>query len=439
MLPLASILAVVLQLCVNDANCAPPPQASPTRPAPATQQQRPARPATIDDTAEAGDEDTLVRSRRFSRWNEFDGKWASIRFGGGLLVDAADYRQDEASQDQFELSPEVRMRDGRLLFKGRLKFPHRKVTWSAGFMYDGVNDVWLVRQTGIQIDLPEIKGSVFIGRQKEGFSMSKIMVGYHGWGMERMPMNDASVQLLADGVKVTGYARKHPLTWNFGVFTDALSEKQSFSIADHQVIGRLVWQPILSDEGRGNLLHIGVALRYAKSDDGQLQPRSRPEAYLAPYFVDTGKFPANSTTMTGLELYYRPGPLLIGAEYMFQHVDAPDRGNPFFHGGDVSVVWLATGESRSYNRAGGYFNAVSPARSVFSGGLGAWEIVARYSYVNLDSDSLQGGKFWRFTPMVNWHLDDSVRLEFVYGYGALDRFSLVGHTQFFQTRLQVCF
>jgi phosphate-selective porin OprO/OprP len=330
------------------------------------------------------------------------------------------------------------MRDTRLLFKGRLKFPNRKVTWSAGLMYDGVNKVWLVRQTGIQIDLPEIKGNVFIGRQKEGFSMSKIMVGYHGWGIERMPMND-NVQLLADGIKVTGYARRRPLTWNFGVFTDALSEKQSFSIADHQVIGRLVWQPILSDEGRGNLLHVGVALRYAKSDDGQLQPRSRPEAYLAPYFVDTGKFPANSTTMTGLELYYRPGPLLIGSEYMFQHVDAPEKGNPYFHGGEVSVVWLATGETRSYNRAGGYFNAVSPARSVFRGGPGAWELVARYSYIDLDSGPLRGGKFWRITPMVNWHLDDSVRLEFVYGYGTLDRFSLVGHTQFFQSRLQLCF
>jgi phosphate-selective porin OprO/OprP len=131
--------------------------------------------------------------------------------------------------------------------------------------------------------------------------------------------------------------------------------------------------------------------------------------------------------------------LLIGSEYMFQHVDAPEKGNPYFHGGEVSVVWLATGETRSYNRAGGYFNAVSPARSVFRGGPGAWELVARYSYIDLDSGPLRGGKFWRITPMVNWHLDDSVRLEFVYGYGTLDRFSLVGHTQFFQSRLQLCF
>ena len=425
MLPVAAILTLVLQT------------------APAAQQPPPAKPSTIpstiDDTLEAGDDDVLVRSRRFSRWNEFDGKWASIRFGAGFLVDYAGYAQDEGSRAQFTLSAGGKVRDARVLLKGRLKFPKRKVTWSAGFMYDGANDVWLVRQTGIQIDLPEIAGNVFIGRQKEGFSVSKIMVGYHGFGIERMPMNDASVQLLADGVKVTGYSARRRWTWNFGLFGDGLSENQSFSIADRQFIGRFVWQPILSGEGRGNLLHLGIAGRWAKADDGQLQPRSRPENNLAPYFVDTGKFAASSSSMTGLELYYRPGPLLIGAEYMFQNVEAPENGDPYFHGGEITVAWLATGETRSYNRAGGYFNAASPARSVFSGGPGAWEIVTRFSYIDLVSGPLEGGRFWRFTPMVNWHLDDTVRLALVYGYGSLDRFSTVGRTHFFQTRLQLCF
>ena len=43
---------------------------------------------------------------------------------------------------------------------------------------------------------------------------------------------------------------------------------------------------------------------------------------------------------------------------------------------------------------------------------------------------------WRLTPMVNWHLSDNVRFEFVYGYGILDPFDLEGRTQFFQSRLQ---
>jgi len=61
----------------------------------------------------------------------------------------------------------------------------------------------------------------------------------------------------------------------------------------------------------------------------------------------------------------------------------------------------------------------------------------RYSYADLDSGLIQGGKFWRLTPVLNWHLSDNVRLEFVTGYGVLDRFGIQGHILFAQTRLQL--
>jgi phosphate-selective porin OprO/OprP len=86
---------------------------------------------------------------------------------------------------------------------------------------------------------------------------------------------------------------------------------------------------------------------------------------------------------------------------------------------------------------GGPTAAVSPARTVFEGGPGAWEFVLRYSYADLDEPLIRGGRFRRITPMVNWHLSDNVRLEFAYGYGVLDRFGLQGTTHFFQTRLQL--
>ena len=41
--------------------------------------------------------------------------------------------------------------------------------------------------------------------------------------------------------------------------------------------------------------------------------------------------------------------------------------------------------------------------------------------------------------MVNWYLTDNLRLELAYGYGELDRFGVVGETQFFQTRFQFAF
>jgi phosphate-selective porin OprO/OprP len=108
-------------------------------------------------------------------------------------------------------------------------------------------------------------------------------------------------------------------------------------------------------------------------------------------------------------------------------------GNPVFHGGDVFASWLITGETRAYNTVGGVFRAVSPPKH----GPGAWEAVFRLSYIDLNSAGLEGGLFWRITPMINFHLSENVRIELAYGYGHLNRFGTTSGTQFFQTRLQM--
>ena len=386
-----------------------------------------------DETIEAGEANAETPRRRLIRWNEYEGPFFTIRVGGGVLVDYATFSQDEDSSEQFQLTPAVKLRDSRVLLKGRLKFS-RPVTWSSGLMYDGATDSWLVRETGIMVAVPEIWGHVFVGRTKEGFSLNKVMVGYAGWTMERATISDATIPILADGVKWLGFAPKIHLLWNVGVYGDYLSEGQSFSTYDHQAVARIAWLPTFSERNR---LHLGASVRYGKPDEGVLRLRSRPENFIAPYFVDTDRFPAESTRTVGVEAYYRPGSLLLGTEYFVQHVNAPESGKPVFHGGDAVISWLLTGETRAYNTRGGFFNQISPARTIFEGGPGAWELVGRISYIDLDGGSVRGGRFWRITPMVNWYLSDQLRLEVAYGYGMLGRFNLRGATHFFQSRLQV--
>jgi len=128
--------------------------------------------------------------------------------------------------------------------------------------------------------------------------------------------------------------------------------------------------------------------------------------------------------------------VLIGGEYYWQHVTSAEEGNPWFNGGEAVVTWLTTSETRTYNTVGNYFRGVSPARTVIDGGSGGWEAVLKVSYANLTAGSLQGGKFWRVTPMLNWYMTDNLRLEFAYGYGSLVRFGVLGRTQFYQARMQ---
>jgi phosphate-selective porin OprO/OprP len=391
--------------------------------------------STLERTIEAGESNVESPRRKLVKWNEYESPYFTLRAGAGFLYEGAAYAQDDDSREQFDLQPDAKVRDFRLLLKGRIKF-QRPTTWTCGIMYDGPTDAWLVRETGIMVAIPEIWGHLFVGRTKEGTSLNKVMSGYAGWTMERAAITDATIPILADGVKWLGYVPGHGVIWNIGWYHDWLSEEETFSTYDSQFVMRLAWLPIVSEE-TGTLLHLGVNGRYGRPDEGQIRMRSRPEAFPAPYFVETASFAAGNTRTASVEAYYRPGPLLLGSEYFLIEADAPESGNPLFHGGDVVASWLVTGETRAYNTVGGYFKAVSPARTVFEGGPGAWEAVLRLSYIDLDSGALRGGRFWRLTPMVNWHLSDNVRLEFTYGYGTLDRFGLTGATQFFQSRIQL--
>jgi phosphate-selective porin OprO/OprP len=372
--------------------------------------------------------------KKLVKWNEFDLSFSTLRIGGGLLYEVATYVQDDQSKQQFvDLTSDAKVRDTRLLLSGRFK-SSRPITWKAGLMYDGPTDSWLMRETGLMVGVPELWGDFFIGRTKEGFSLNKVMNGYFGWTMERQMALDI-IPILADGVRWYGYLPGRRLLWNVGVYTDWLSEDQSFSTYDWQFALRLAWV-VSTDSTHDRMLHIGGNARYGDIDNGELKVRSRPEAYPAPYFIDTGPFEAHHSRHLGLEMYYKNGPVMVGSEYYLHSISSTEANNPLFFGGEVALTWLITGESRPYTTAGGIFKIPSPRQSLFDGGIGAVEAVVRLSHLNLDDGLRPGGKFWRITPMVNWYLSDNLRLEFAYGYGVLDRFGLRGGTQFFQTRIQ---
>ena len=265
--------------------------------------------------------------------------------------------------------------------------------------------------------------------------MVKVMVGYHGWTNERSPAIDAFVPILADGIKYMGYYESPRIYLSLGAYADALSEDEKFATYDNQLVARLGWLPILSEDGNEMLL-VAAMTRGFEPDEGSIQPRARSDSYLGPYFVDTGKFAADHGRTDGVEAYYRKGPWLFGDGVPLAEPLAGGRRRRLVSRGQCRRDWIITGETRPYNIRGAYFEAVSPNQTVFEGGPGAWEAVLDLSYIDLDSGRFNGGKYWRVTPMVNWHMSDNLRLEFIYGYGELDRFDLKGVTQFFQSRIQ---
>jgi len=132
------------------------------------------------------------------------------------------------------------------------------------------------------------------------------------------------------------------------------------------------------------------------------------------------------------------GPWSLQAEYLKMYVSSPERGNPRFDGWYVAGSWILSGESRSYNRKGGFFYKVAPNNPIARGtrGKGAFELVFRYSDTDFTDRQVHGGEFRRWSVGANWYATQQWRLGINYGQGNLYRFGLDGETDFLQFRLQ---
>jgi phosphate-selective porin OprO/OprP len=391
---------------------------------------------TEGEMLEVIDSSSRMKSRK--RWRLFPGKITTFKVGAALFYDYAAFSQDENSKRQadsagYVLQSQFKTRDFRFLLSGQFK-TKRQISWKAGIMYDGVSDTWFVRETGVMINVPELWGNIFIGRTKEGFSMNKVMNAASGWGMERQPAIDV-IPILADGVKWLGYLPKSRILWNVGIYNDWLSEKQSFSTYKWQVVSRIGWLPLYSPAEK-MVFHVAVNYRYGEPVNDQIRLRSRPESNVAPYFVDTQTFSTTASNHLGGEAYFSKGSWMFGSECYVHEFNSAGTKHVFY-GGDVMATYILTGESRPYHTASGVYGFVPVAKPLFKGGVGAVELLLRFSTFNLNDAPVPGGSFWKVTPMVNWYLTREVRMEFAYGYGVLDRFSLQGATQYFQARLQV--
>ena len=419
-----------------------PGAAAPSAAAPSAEEpppsMRPAQP-TLDDTIEAAESEQPAppQDQKLMHWSDYRGEDLTFHFGYNVMYDVVGYNQDKDSVAQWGVlkNPDSKFRDVRFLASGTFPKSKRYIEWKAGYMYDGVAEEWKWRETGFVIAVPEILGHLFIGRTKLGISMIKHMSGAAIQGLERAEIEDEIIPIQNDGIRWMGYLPKQHLVWNLGYFNETMLDNALYPFMDQQYAARVAWLPLLSEK-EGQVLHIAVNLKYGNPRDGKTQLKAKPEATTAPYFLDTGVFQAAHEKVIGPEVWYRNNSLLLGGSYYFVRTEA-DEGNHHFQGGDAWASWLITGEVRKYNTRGALFDFVYPKSSFFNGGTGAFEATIHATYTNNDSGTIQGGKFWRVSPMIAWYPSYEFRFTLGYGYGVLDRFDKKGATQFYQARVQL--
>jgi phosphate-selective porin OprO and OprP len=375
-------------------------------------------------------------------WNELDTSWVSARLGFAAMEDGAFYSQDAANKQQVgDLSAEQLFRLDDLSVSGVIKLPRPWKYVLAG-NYRGLDTTesrtWTFTDVNLSVPIGQL-ANVTIGKQKEGLGLEMTENARDVPFMQLSVMSTASTFFESHvvGVRFSNAILGGRMTWSGGWFNNWLDDDLSFSESGQIFAGRVTGLAMDQDGGR-ELLHLGVSAVYREAPNGSFKSKSIPEVYEAPDFVDTGSFPANHATSVAGELAAVQDAFTLSAEYTATYVSSPQTGNPEFAGFYVMTTYALTGETRPYDHESGTFGMIRPSApfSFKHGGCGAWEVGARYSKIDLTSGAVDGGVFDRWSGALSWYPTAQWRFEFNYGYGRLDKAGLVGHTNFYQLRLQ---
>jgi phosphate-selective porin OprO and OprP len=244
--------------------------------------------------------------------------------------------------------------------------------------------------------------------------------------IERAAFDDAFINTRRLGLNVGVVNKAGDLRFNAGLWTNHSIDS---SLDQDGWIGamRAVYSPMMG----ANQLHFGVNVQHREfsenngstSSSATGQPsnnqlaryRARPFTQLTDVrFVDTGNFAAKSDNIFGVEAAGIFKSLHIAAEAQYLkansyeafdsvRVDDPEDaldlfptatqyvpdGNPGFWGGYIEAGYFITGETRGYKA--GTWDRTKVLKPFSKGGMGAFQVIGRADYLDLDSNKLKDG------------------------------------------------
>jgi phosphate-selective porin OprO/OprP len=235
----------------------------------------------------------------------------------------------------------------------------------------------------------------------------------------------------------------------FGASTDSFGS--SLGDRGYGLACRTTAAPYSSDGDR-LLMHLGGGYLLNSPTDRIIRYRNTAEyggpfvgalgnVGAVPAFVDTGDIAAGEASIFNGELAAILGSLHLQSECRYAVVDQDGAGRANFSGAYVEAGYLLTGEVRPYDHKNGILGRITPLEPFAAhGGIGAWEVAGRYSYLDLNDGAIAGGRLNNLVAGLNWYLNKNTKFQFNYIHAMLDRApGGESETNIFATRAAVDF
>lgn len=253
------------------------------------------------------------------------------------------------------------------------------------------------------------------------------------------------------------------ITWAAGLFrpnSDGNAGHVDSGDGEYAYTARLNWNPIYTHDGRCAFMFGGAYSYRALPNTPERADADVPElvginntarfrtriplrvggttGVNSERVVDSGSFVCDNVQLFNLQSLAIAGPFsLQGEAYWVQVGDALEGGqriSPNYSGFYVEASYFLTGENRKYQRTTSTIGRPIPHEPFFfvrnheDGrrflfGRGAWELCARYEYIDLGNEIVTNdfqGREQDFIFGVNWWLNSTFRVQVNYVYADID-------------------
>ncbi len=276
-----------------------------------------------------------------------------------------------------------------------------------------IKDMW--------IGYAGFKDSVIrIGNHKQPFGLDTISSSKNIWLMERS-YTDSWTPDRRPGVSYATWGKRWQAA--VGLFSQEINKEATGVDQGWGMAGRVTFAPVFVSENK--VVHLGLGATHRKPDAGvgsgsTLPPidytvtfDTRPETKVARTKFLAAKL-ANVETFnqTGLEFAGVWGPFSWQSEYQQTKVQRrsgfPTLADHTFKAYYGQVSWFLTGGQRNYSASEAEFDRVVP-----TGKHGAWELIARWSTMDLNDvttlDPVRGGSAKNLTVGLTWHINTNFK------------------------------
>ncbi|MCA9121476.1 MAG: porin [Planctomycetaceae bacterium] len=283
-------------------------------------------------------------------------------------------------------------------------------------------------------ELPYLQ-TVLLGNQKRPYGLDHLNSSRYNVFMERPfhveGFNQDSRRI---GIQSYGVTDDERFNWRYGYFLMRDHQNDGGQYADNygsELAGRLA-STLWYDESSGGRGYAHAAVSGSAAfpgDSGTAQFLTRPEARTNGKWFDTGKIAgATNYQLLGFEGVVNVGALQVVGEYQLANMQRTVGPNLNFNGYYVYASYFLTGEHTPWERDSGTLGRTKPFENFFlvnkccgghGGGLGAWQVAARYSHGDFTDDNIFGGVGDSLTLGLNWWWTPYSRVQFNYIHGSI--------------------